>query len=207
MLLIVLSFPFKWWLYWLVVKMLTEALEQCTVLWMPSLPQLLNLEVWPQHRLNFFIAELILLHPSLSSDQNQPAWILSPQYLWLLKMRGCWYCKTSPPGGMNNFNSGVWTSTAVWQLLQLKISSWLLLQKMEFLSRLRKMLFYSLEKLERMYSPWIISIQSRPLKHLQYALAALTPRLLVNDCCHRQVGFLIETLFNALRCLSFVYKI
>jgi len=158
---------------------------------MPSLPQLLNLEVWPQHRLNFFIAELILLHPSLSSDQNQPAWIVSRQHLWLVKMRVCWYCKTSPPGGMNNSNSGVWTSTDVWQLLQLKISSWLLLQKTEFLSRLRKMLFYSLEKLERMYSPWIISILSRPLKHLQYALAALTPRLLVNDCCHRQVGILI----------------
>ncbi|KAK7355749.1 hypothetical protein VNO80_15010 [Phaseolus coccineus] len=49
------------------------------------------------------------------------------------------------------------------------------------------MLFYSLEKLERMYSPWIISIQSRPLKHLRFALAALTPRLHVNDCCHRQM--------------------
>ncbi|TKY52553.1 phosphoric diester hydrolase [Spatholobus suberectus] len=59
---------------------------------------------------------------------------------------------------------------------------------MGFLSRLRKMLFYSLEKLERMYSPWIISIQSLPLKHLQYALANLTPRLLVNDCQHKQIG-------------------
>ena len=52
---------------------------------------------------------------------------------------------------------------------------------MEFLARLKKMLSSSLEKSERMCLPWITNTLSQLLKHSQYVLAALTPRLLVNE--------------------------
>ncbi|KAK8565449.1 hypothetical protein V6N12_059011 [Hibiscus sabdariffa] len=66
-------------------------------------------------------------------------------------------------------------------VLRNKSPSWLHLQKMELLGRSMRMSFSSSGKWGRMYSLWIINIQSQLFRHLLYALVALTLRLLVSD--------------------------
>ncbi|EEF41647.1 phosphoric diester hydrolase, putative [Ricinus communis] len=74
-----------------------------------------------------------------------------------------------------NFNGRVTVASV-------KTFSWLLLWRVEVVGKSNKRTLYSnLEKWGRMCSQWIISIQFQLSRHLLYALAALTPRLLVND--------------------------
>lgn len=155
--------------------LVAEALEGWTVLWIPSLHQLLRKEGKLQHRPSFLLAALTLSHQFHSSDLNQLGWTVQLHNQPLRRKKDSFW-RTSLLGGMNNCSVGASISEGASQSPQWKISSWWRQVETGQVTKRVTKWFFSLERSERTSSQWTTVIQYQLFKLSQFVWAVSTPK-------------------------------